>query len=86
MTSIRRLTAGVHGADFAIGEQFEHLRKDLRAVVAVQGERELGDQEAVGRAEVVAAAVVFEREVLLVAGEFGQRGGEGGGAVAEERP
>ena len=46
------------------------MGEHLGAILAVEGQRELGHQQTVGGAEIVAAAFVFQREVLLVPGEL----------------
>ena len=83
MTPIRRLT-DVSRATFAIGQQFQHLGQHLGAVGPVQRQRQLRDQHTVALPEIVAAAVVFQRQVLLVARQLGQRGGERAGAGVEQ--
>ena len=72
------------GAQFAVGEEFENLGEHLRAILPVEGEGQLGDQQTVGRAEIVAAALVFEREVLLVPRQVGERGGKRGRAFLKK--
>lgn len=73
------MRSGGAGA-FALGEEFEEEGEDLIAIASVEGEGDLGVQEAVMDAEIVAAAAGFEGEVAFVAGEFGEGGGELEGA------
>lgn len=70
--------AGSGGAgQFAGGEQFDHQFEDFALVLAVEGEGELGVEQAIARADVVAASVGFEGEVAFALGEAGEGGGEG---------
>ena len=55
------------------GQQFHDLGEDLGAVLAREAEGELGHEQAVLHAEVVAAAADLEGEVALAFGEFRQR-------------
>ena len=66
----------LRGRHFADGEQFQHLRQHFGAVASVERQRQLRDQQAVARADIVAAVRLFEREVLLVARQFVERGRE----------
>ena len=65
------------------------MRKHLAAVLPVQGQGQLRGQQAVAGADIVAPAGIFERQVLLVPGQLGQRGGKGRrifGRVSEHAP
>ncbi len=54
------------------------------AFAAAQRERQLGSQQTVFDADIVAASIAFEREVLLVARQLSQSTGKRGGGIALE--
>lgn len=60
----------------AESEDLEQLSEDLGAVAAFEAERQLSDEEAVGEADIVASAADFVGQVLLLAAELGEGGGE----------
>ena len=66
------------GAD---GEEFDELGEDAVAVAAGEGEGELREEQAVGRADVVAAAGDGQREVAAAGGEGVKGGREAEGPV-----
>lgn len=63
-------------------EEFDHEGEDFLALIAVEAEGELGGEEAVVDAHVVAAAVDACGEVAAALGEFGEGAGEGDGGLA----
>ena len=58
------------------GEEFDEVAEDFVAVFAVEGEGELGGEEAVFHAEVVAASVEFGSEVAFALRELREGGAE----------
>ena len=61
----------------ALRQQLDQARQDLLAVVAVQRQGELGDQQAVLDADVVPPPAHLQGQVPLARGEFGQGRREG---------
>lgn len=59
-----------------VGEEFEELHEHIVAVGAVERQGELGGEQAIFFADVVAAAFDGEREVTFTGGELGECGGE----------
>ena len=58
------------------GEEFDEAAEDFVAVAAGEGEGELGGEEAVFDADVVAAAAQFVSEVFFGVGKLRQSRGE----------
>ena len=65
------------------------IRKHLAAILPVQGQGQLRGQQAVAGADIVPPSGIFERQVLLVAGQLGQGRGKSRrifGRVSEHTP
>ena len=60
----------------ADGEELNKLSENAIAVAAGEGERELREQQTVGRPDVVAATGDGKREITTAGSERVQRGGE----------
>ena len=69
-----RLSPG--GRRLAHGQQLDQLGQDLVAIAPAQRQGQLRGQQPVPHADIVAPVGALERQVLLVPGQFGERGRE----------
>src|SRR5437870_2228722 len=61
---------------FAARQQFHEAAQDFIAIIAFQGKRELGGEQAVLETDVVTAALEVTGEVMLARDQSGERRGE----------